>query len=70
MISLAAIMGQEEGSVNAQRLGRDFRKVMAKSGPIRRQSGRPSTCSLIAARDASILAHFSHAYVGLTCIRK
>ena len=38
---------------------------MGKSRPIRRQSGRPSFGTLIAANDSLILAHFSHSDIGL-----
>ena len=65
MISLAAIMAQTEGPVNSQILVRDLRTIVGKSRQIRHHSGRPSFWTLIAAKDAAILAHFRRPYIGL-----
>ena len=65
MIALALIRSQKEGPVNAQRLVRDSRATQWKSRPTHRQSGRPSSWALIAAKDASILAHFSQSDIGV-----
>ena len=59
MLSLAAIRTQGEGPVNYPRMVRDFRAILAKSRRTHRQSGRPSLWTLIAAKYASFLAHFS-----------
>ena len=64
-ISLAAIMSRKGVPVNSQWSVRDFRKYMGKSRGARRQSGLPSIRSLIAAKGASILAHFSRPDIGL-----
>ena len=58
-------MVQKEGTVNAQRLVRDFRATMGKTRPIRHHPGRHSFWALIVDKDASILAHFSRPYIGL-----
>ena len=66
-LSLAEIMAQKEGTVNSQRRVRDSREFLEKSRQarlVRRQSGRPSLRPLIAAKVASILAHFSRTDIG------
>ena len=63
--SLAAIRAQKEGPVNSQGLVSEFREILRKLRPTRHQSGRPSFWAIIAAKNASFLAHFSHHDVGL-----
>ena len=55
---------KREGAVNSQRLVRDFRAIVGESRPIRHQSGRPPFWALIAAKNASILTHFSRPDIG------
>ena len=62
---LAVIWDQEDGPVNLQRSARDFLMTKGTSWPTHRQSRWPSTWSLIAAKDASILAHFSRPDIGM-----
>ena len=64
-LSLAEIRIQKEGPVNLQRLVRDFLTTLGESWPTHHQSRRPSSCVLIAAKDASILAHFSQSEIGI-----
>ena len=55
---LAAIMDQNSGTVNPQRLVRNFRAILGKSWTIHHQSGRPSSWALVAAKDASFFGLF------------
>ena len=70
MLILSEIRAQSEGPGNSQRYVRDFRKFLGKSRPTHRQSGRPSFWTLIAAKRASFLAHFSLPDIGLEMIPK
>ena len=58
-------MPQNEDPVNSERPARDFRKFMWKSRPLHHRSGRPSLWALIAAKDASIVPHFSRTDIRL-----
>ena len=58
-------MDQEEGPVNSQWSARDLRKIVGKSWPIHRQSGRPSFYPISANKDSSFLAHFSRSVIGM-----
>ena len=57
-------MAQKVGAFNFQRLVCDFRAILRKSRAIRRQSGRRKFRTLIAPKNASILAHFSRSDIG------
>ena len=65
MMSLAAIRAQKEVPVNCHWRVGDFRATLWKSWTIRHQPGRPSAWSIIADKDASILAHVSHSVIRL-----
>ena len=58
-LSIAAISVQKSGPVNSQRSVRDSRAIMGESLPPHRLSGIPTSRSLISAKNAAILAHFS-----------
>ena len=64
-LSIAAIRARNEGAVNSRRLVCDCRAILGKSRPARHRPGRPSFWSLIADKNASILAHFSRSDIGL-----
>ena len=49
-------LGVAKSAANSKRSVRDLRMILGKSRPTRHQSGRPSFSTLIAAKDASILA--------------
>ena len=57
-LSLAEIRVRKEGPVNSQRLARDFLKFLGESRPIRHQSGWPSFCALISAKNGSFPGTF------------
>ena len=64
-LCLAAIRVRKEGRPDWRWGGRDFRRIARKSRTSRWQLKGSSFWALIAAKDSSILAHYSHSDSGL-----